>query len=170
MNRICLKRLFPPGADIRTELTWLAWAFAAALLFSLSCPLRLWMELSDLRRNGWDPVSETWRSWARLADFSEILGTALIGFVIIALLAFALAALHYSGHYTGGSRSIYTMRRLPQRFELHLRCLAVPALTLLLSAALWFILLALYYALYITAAPEQLLQPGQWQHFWQTLL
>ena len=83
-----------------------------------------------------------------------------IGFLVLALGQGVLAAAHYLWHYQGG-RSIYRMRRLPQRVELARRCLAAPAAALgwcVLAAVAVAVLCALYYRIFTPAG----LLPAHW--------
>ncbi|MFR8267820.1 MAG: hypothetical protein ACLVC5_09315, partial [Clostridia bacterium] len=72
---------------------------------------------------------------------------------------------HYGYHFRG-SKSIYTMRRLPSKHPLARRCLTVPVLGAAAAALSALLLICLYYLLYIAVTPEQCLVPGQWQKFW----
>ena len=65
--------------------------------------------------------------------------------------------------------SIYLMRRLPDRWELHRRCLVFPFAGLVLCVAAAFLTVVLCYACYMIATPEICLTPGQWQKYWRFL-
>lgn len=85
-------------------------------------------------------------------------------FLFLFLGAILLAVYNYSG-FRNGSKSHYLMRRLPDRWEYHRRCLTLPLLTILAGLVLIPVLLGLYYAIYIHFTPEQCLQPDQWERF-----
>lgn len=85
-------------------------------------------------------------------------------FVLVILGAICLAVYNFGGFHSG-SKSHYLMRRLPNRWEYHRRCLALPLMTILASLILIPLLLGLYYAIYILFTPEQCLQPDQWERF-----
>ena len=153
-----LSRLVPLGCDGRRELRWLLWGLAAGFLVNLRFVL---VYLSA--RSGLYVYSRGVRQLvpgAVIAPFSELLGWSLLGCFAAAAAMAVLAAWHYLTHFRG-SRSIYTMRRLPSRWELHRRCLTLPALGaaayLLEAAALW----GLDFLLYALATPAQCL-PGIW--------
>ena len=61
------------------------------------------------------------------------------------------------------------MRRLPDRWEYHRRCLTIPLLAILSALVLIVVLIGLFYALYLHATPEQCLQPNQWEVFRDSL-
>lgn len=95
--------------------------------------------------------------------FAELLAESrpMAGFWITAACMAALAAWHYAYHYQG-SRSIYLMRRLPSRWELWRRCLALPAAGAVCALLLAALLLLCYFGLYLLLTPRPCLQPGQW--------
>ena len=74
-------------------------------------------------------------------------------FMAIVALGFALStAIFYLYHYQG-CRSIYTMKRLPNRWELWRRCFTVPAAFVILSGITTMILIGLYWLLWRFATP-----------------
>ena len=90
------------------------------------------------------------------------------GFSLLFLGAAILAAYNYSG-FRNGSKSYYLMRRLPDKWEYHRRCLALPLAATLAGLVLIPILMGLFYVLYLHATPAQCLQPGQWEVFRDSL-
>jgi amino acid transporter len=104
-----------------------------------------------------------------MTDFYAILGGALYGFLILALCMPALILYHYAYHYQG-SKNIYLMRRLPNRWELHKRCVTLPLLAALICLLSVLVLLCIYLGIYMTATPRECLTPGQWQKIWSVLL
>lgn len=119
----------PPGVSAKTEAGWTLAALGAAFLWSLGAPVRI--------KRAWDQVRDALTYGMKLwePEFSECLGVALYGFWIVAAGLAVLAAWHYASFYQG-ARSDYLIRRLPNRWELHTRCLAVPVTGLLLTALL----------------------------------
>ena len=99
-------------------------------------------------------------SWYGLPVFAH--------FTLLFLGAALLAFVNYS-NFRNGSKSVYLMRRLPDKWEYHRRCLTLPLLTILAGLVSIPILLGLFYALYLHATPEQCLQPNQWEVFRDSL-
>ena len=99
-------------------------------------------------------------SWYGLPVFSH--------FTLLFLVAAILAFVNYSG-FRNGSKSYYLMRRLPDKWEYHRRCLALPLAATLAGLVLIPILMGLFYVLYLHATPAQCLQPGQWEVFRDSL-
>jgi len=106
---------------------------------------------------------------AVMPDFVDVLGQSLLGFLIVCTLMIAAAVMHYAYHFHE-SKSIYTMRRLPRRWELHRRCLTLPAAGILLSTLAAFALLLLFYAAYMTLTPDICLTNGQWTKIWSVIV
>lgn len=160
-------RWAPPGLDLHMEGTVFIWGMALSALFSLSCPARCWREADQLYETGVDGV-RTLIPGAVMPDFVQVLGPALVGFLLLALCMAAMIPIHYSYHYRG-SRSIYLMRRLPSRWEVHRRCWTLPVLAILCCAVAAFLLLLLYFAIYMHTTPERSLTPHQWEKIWSVI-
>ena len=161
-----LDRSFPTGYGYKTELKVVLIALVTGSLISL---IRFNGAYSFERqalymRRGTELILDESRV---IPDFVIILGDKLYILLILAALVFILASgIHYAYHHNG-SKSIYLMRRLPGRFELHRRCLLIPlisALVFILAAAL---LLLVYYLIYMNSTPEACLAPNQWQKLWR---
>ncbi len=166
MTRPDLSRLAPPGLALKPEKQLFGWGMALSALFSL----QFFTRFADAReklywKNG--PQRELMEG-AVMEDFRALLGPSLAGFLVLAVCLAALIGVHYAYHYHG-SRSIYLMRRLPHRRELHRRCLTLPLAGIVLCLAAAFLVLCLFYLVYMTFTPEVCLAPGQWQKIWSVL-
>lgn len=147
-------RLFPPGADWRRETRRCIAVLGAALAWSLTFFLRYISAYGALYQ-----VINHRRIMipgVKMQPFAEVLGSSLWGFALAALAAAGLAGLHYASFYRG-SMSVYLMRRLPDRFEWHRRCLALPCACIAACAVLAAALLGLFYLFYIKVTPAQCL-------------
>lgn len=162
--KIDLSRYAPPGINLNPEKNVFLWGLAGAACWSLSFLFRLYEKRDALfQRIGNENVL---RAGAVMPDYTEVLGSALIGFAVLALAMLAFLVYHYAYHRQG-SKCIYLMRRLPDRRELHRRCLTIPLVSVLLCALAAFILLCVYYWIYIAVTPDVCLVPGQWQKIWR---
>ena len=164
LEAIDLARHAPPGLELAAGLKWYGWGLFLAVGYSLSFFIRYLNERGDLYHNRLGK-QVLWEG-AVMPDFALVLGDALHGFALLAAGCVGFAVYCYLSHRQG-SKSIYTMRRLPDRWELHRRCLTLPAAGLALCAVLAFALLGLYYWIYMTATPAQCLTPDQWQKLWR---
>ena len=162
-----LTRWVPPGFPLRTELTLFTVGNVCAFLYSLTFLFRFWNSYRDLFvwargvRWGLEPG-------AVMPDFVQLLDRSLWGFGAAALCMLLLIPAHYAYHRTG-SQSIYLMRRLPSRWELHRRCLTLPLLGAAICLAAALILLLVYFAVYQLVTPEVCLTPGQWEKLWRVI-
>lgn len=160
-----LKNNVPPGLKYGQEIRGILLLLALAATISLVFLLRLGAAYGDLFQ--WAEEERVLIAGAVMPDFSALLGVGTFsGFLVIAWIPPANAVVHYRYYYQD-SKSIYLMRRLPNRFELHRRALFLPLLELLLVGITAFLLLVLYYNIYLLATPSQCLVPGQWQKLWR---
>ncbi len=165
MKKVNWERLAPPGFSLEVEVVFFGLAAAIAVLFSF-------LYLSDLSTavrslyDHFDTAQQVLRHDAVMPDFKELLGTHLNGFPLLACSTVLFAAIHYASFYQG-SKSIYLMRRLPNRWELHKRCLALPIMGAAAALLLGFLLLLLYFWIYLLRTPAPCLTPHQWAKLWR---
>ena len=158
----------PPGVDIEVERNWFigglvcAWIYSSGFLFRFSWAKNALYEYRQGMRIRLLPD-------AMVPDFTELLGRSLYGFYVLALMMIGVILLHYASHWQG-SKSIYLMRRLPSRWELHRRCILLPVLAMGISLAAAGLTLAVYFAAYMLTTPDGCLPPDQWQKLWSVLL
>lgn len=150
MTRIDLSRYAPPGTNIRQEIKVLCIGlFCAGFCAVLVYGIALHQAYADLFEPSYSGVERVLRPDAVMLPFDVLLHRGLWLFYLLALCALANAVLLHLSYYTGGSKSIYLMRRLPQRWELIRRAITLPLLgaaTCLLSAlALRLLFLGVYY-------------------------
>lgn len=161
--KLDLARHAPLGFNLRHERQFFVTGMVCAVLYSFTFPYRYANALTQLYR--YEGTKRVLPADAAMPDFSVLLDTALVGFFILALCMLALIPYHYAYHYQGG-RSIYLMRRLPNRWELHRRCLTLPLLAVALCLLAAFMLLLIYFGVYMAITPEICLTPGQWAKIW----
>ena len=65
-----------------------------------------------------------------------------------------------------GSRAIWLMRRLPDRWELPRRCCGLPLLGMAAALVLFLIVVLLFYFVYLWLIPEACRAPDQWHRLW----
>lgn len=166
MNRkkLDLTRHAPPGYDLKAEKGLFFAGMVLSILYSLfAFGNRFSNHLAELYWiNG---STKTLKAGAIMPDFVEILDGTLVGFFVLSACFLAQIAAHYVYHYQG-SKSIYTMRRLPSRWELHRRCLTLPVLAAAIFLIMAFAILLIFYAVYMNVTPDVCLTPGQWQKIW----
>lgn len=153
-----LERFLPLGMEKKPVIRWLLGGAALGAVLDIFFFSSYSTAKQGLYRWG---TTKQLRPGAMMEPFSSLLGYSLYGCVIGMLAMIPLAVYFWSFHYQG-SKSIYTMRCLPRRRELVVRCLTVPALGALLYALELLILLLLNFAIYWLCTPEQCLPPFSW--------
>lgn len=168
MARIDWSRWAPPDRDARQEAVQFLWGLGGGTVLCWVWFLSsYWNARSGLFRlkNG-QKVLEASRM---MPDLPEIIGGSFLGLWAVLLWAAVTVALHYAGHYREGSRPVYLMRRLPDRWEYHRRCLSIPGTVILIALVLILVFLMLFYVIYMNCTPEACLAPDQWQKIWRVL-
>ena len=164
MKKPDLSPLAPPGVNGAKEVRWtligVGLSAAAGLLGFL-------YQLSD-QCNFVKRIIEGGSLSEEIGTFRGILGGNLFCFALVNLAMAGMLLYHIDLHYRG-SRSIYLMRRLPQRWELLRRCAALPLLGLLCSVLVWGLLQPLLFWMYLTIPPRSFLPPLYEGGFWAAL-
>lgn len=163
-----LDRMVPPGFDWAAELKWLR--IGLILCIALSVFLffaRYWNGVAQLYETDWASGEKVLRANARLDSFSQVMSGTMVGFSFLTLVILLLTVYHYLYYYRD-SKSIYVMKRLPKRFELHRRSISLPLASIAVCLCTVLLLIIIYYGLYHLMAPRGCeIWPGQWDSFWQ---
>lgn len=99
---------------------------------------------------------------AQMAPFVELAAPALVGFVVLALMMLCFVPYHYA-YFRQGSRSVYLMKRLPQKGEYSRRIWTVPLLAALIALLLAVLVGGVYLTYYLSKTPQQCLPENIWQ-------
>ncbi len=165
--KIDVGRYVPPGVNYSRELKWIAAALIASAVYSLGFLISY---IEKYRALFWTQDAEKGIiKGATMPDFIDLIDYRLSGFTVVALCMVAVFIYHYLYHYQG-SKSIYLMKRLPHRFELWRRCLALPVAGALFSLAAALILMMIYFGIYMFFTPEICLTPNQWEKIGSVVL
>ena len=123
-----LKKLVPPGMEYKPEFRF----YITGLVFSGLYSLSFFIRYFDARYALYDhyDYKSVLIDGVKIADFSSILGSALVGFGLLAVCMLGFIVYHYL-YYRQGSKSIYLMKRLPSKIEIHKRAIALPLLAIL---------------------------------------
>lgn len=148
MKQLDLTRYAPPGTNIQAELKRLAIGLTGAA----ACAVLIY---GTSLRSAYDSLFDRFggtselRPDAVMSPFDAILGYSLLFVYIAAIVALASAVPHHISYYMGGSKSIYLMRRLPQRWEWLRRDITLPVaeavICLLAAQSLKLLFLGIYY-------------------------
>ncbi len=153
-----LARFLPLGIEARTTFHQLCTAYGIAAAFTLALPMNILGQYDNLYYH--EGSRKIFYEGLMMPMFGELAPTWFVLFAALLIGCVGMAALFYLYHWQD-SMSIYTMRRLPSRWELHIRCLTVPIAAALLAILLAALLMALYYAFYHWLVPEPYIVPGQ---------
>lgn len=172
-RRLDLEKYAPPGYDWRRELKLFVGGLSSAFGYSLMrYGPRLRHEYDSLYYISRTTGEKILREDAQMASFALIVRGCLNLFPVIALAMACFAALHYAYHRRG-SRSDYTMRRLPDRWEMHRRCLTIPLCAALITLLAGIIVCLAYFGIYMLVTPEECMLGGrenQWWIFWNVII
>ena len=159
-----LSKYAPPGYDFKFDKTFFFAVIGIATGLSFSYFFRFWSEKNSLYE--YYLGEKTLIPGQVMPDFIEIFSGSLGGYFVLSLTMLLLIAVRYSYYYQH-SKSIYLMKRLPTRFEMHRRCIIVPVIAALLCVAAAFLVLLLYFGHYMIFTPDACLTPGQWAKIWK---
>lgn len=165
MSRIDWARWAPPGYDLRREgrLALFGAGFSATFALLAFLP-RCYRALSRLYQfNG---PKRSLIPGAVMEEFSPLFQGCLWGLSMMALCLPVAVAQRYRYHRQG-SRSIYLMRRLPNRWELHRRCMSLPLVALAICPVLALVLRLACFGIYLALTPDGCLPAGGWALFWR---
>ncbi|NLB89630.1 MAG: hypothetical protein GX786_00185 [Clostridiales bacterium] len=169
MKKPNMIRWAPPGLNLKPEKQFFFIGMLCAVLYSFMFFIRYGNARFDLYI--YSPASNTriLIPGAVMPDFYLLLEYYWAGLAVLAICMLALIIYHYVYHWQG-SKSIYLMRRLPNRFELHRRCLTLPLIGIFTCLLTAIILLLLFYGTYVAFTPKECLTPDQWQKIWSVIL
>lgn len=144
----------PPGLDIEKERASWIFCMGASTFWCMNFLLRYWdyrTRLFEIRA-GRKILIET----AKMPNFEFLTKDLFEVFGIVLLFCALVVVYHYYYHYQG-SKMMYLMRRLPNKWEVHIRCFALPVLASVISIAYMLILRLLFYAIYYWCTPIECL-------------
>lgn len=158
-----LKERVPPGVDAGRE----ARGILLGLLGAALCNLRFLAAYGQARDllYQWTGTERILRPGAVLPPIRSLLGWSLYGCFLAAMAMAALAAWHWAYHYRE-SKSIYLMRRLPDRWEFWRRCFTLPLLGAGACGLEAVALMLVNFAVYRLCTPAGCVPPGQWAALW----
>ena len=149
--RLELSKYAPPGLDRKSENIFFSVGMALAFLYSTTFVVRYVKERKKLYwicEKGLELIADV-----KMPEFSILLGDALIGFLLVAIGMLAFGVYHYLYHCQD-AKSIYLMRRLPNKWELHRRCLTIPVTAVMCCGLTALLLLGVYYGIYVYFTPK----------------
>jgi len=156
------ERYFPAGFGWKREVRFFLFGLISSAVYFL-------LHFSVLYGNDYYVLFErhslprrVLREGAMMEDFHLQLEGGEVLFAVLAAMMLLAAGYHLLYHFQG-SKSIYLMRRLPDRGDLPRRCLAFPLFGLAIILLTMLGLTAACYIWYMVKTPAVCLRPGQLQ-------
>lgn len=161
-----IEHSIPPGAVTAFIPRYLIIGYIGSVL----CSFTFWHKYFDKYWKLFIREGElTVLSGEMMTSFDRLYDGSMLGFLFCAI-GCAAFIIHYYSYYRQGSKSIYLMKRLPNRFEMHRRALVLPILMCIAFLIMAFITTLIYFGLYLLITPNECLLPNQWQNLWGYLL
>ena len=155
----------PPGMNTKAEKTFFVSYCILYFTFKL---FSFATEYIRARSFLYERVNGKWvlRENALIADFGETVFFNYKAFALFCLVLLGFVLYRYI-YYRQGSMSIYLMKRLPQKNEIHVRAIKIPLIMLVLGALFILLTFLLFFASYVVFTPKVCLPDGLWQSFWR---
>lgn len=145
----------PMGIDPNMEIKYLLFGLACACLWSIFSFGSHYLEALQALYYSHTQYRVLIPGAVMTGFFDLLLGGEFL-FSMVCLVMPLLAVYHYRFHRQG-AMTVYLMRRLPNRWEYHRRCLAIPALGVVTALALQGLLAILFYLVYRIVTPARCL-------------
>ncbi len=162
-----IRKLFPPGARIKRELLlcglMIGFVVGGGVTFFIQYRTNH-DELYDVHAG-----IRVLNPSNKMPPLSSLVSGRLLYLWSLLICCILIIIFHYASFYRE-SRSIYWMKRIPSRAELHVRCLTVPLVTIAIGLIIAYVLFRLYVWCYFHYTPEPCVPEQTVPTFWRALL
>lgn len=158
----------PPGISLKSEIITISSLIILGLVISIGTFVnRFTAALSSLyiKEGAFMLLDQS----KRMMQFDQIMDNNLTMLTLVILGCLCLCVYHYM-YYSEKTKSIYVMRRLPNRYTLHVQALSVPVLAILLCCLMSFMLILIYYTIYTNVTPMGYLPLEQCEGIWRIFI
>ena len=149
-----LEQYAPLGIGVRNQVTGFIVGIVAATLHSM------WflVEYISARNELYIRTATGMKliEGAVIRDFSSLTEYVFLTFYIVTIVTFLTAVFFYFYHFDG-SKMLYLMKRLPNKWELFRRCVTLPSAGTVILLVWMSLLRILYFAVYTLCTPSQCL-------------
>ena len=162
----------PLGFEFKYEKRIFIWGIVLSLLYGSFFFRRFYYTWDNLFERVWkngELVKLGVKEGAVMKDFVELFDNASLGFFIVAVYMVLFVFLHYA-YFKQESKSIYLMKRLPNKWELHKRCITIPLIEIGICFIVAFLFLLLCYTVYMVVTPAECIVGNQWKKIWEIWL
>ncbi|MBQ2735899.1 MAG: hypothetical protein IJF26_00520 [Clostridia bacterium] len=159
------KRNSPPGIDLKQEFRLFLICNIASVIVSFFAFLDKYI---NARNNlfFYEIDKKILIEGAIIAPFSSLLSVYFSVFFFVTCFMLGYIIPHYL-YFRQDSMSIYLMKRLPNKRELHRRALTVPCLAALATIGVALSAILLYFIIYILATPKACLPYAALREIWR---
>lgn len=153
-ERRWMENYAPPGIPFKQEMAYWELAMIGSTLWSM------WFIVQYLESRSY--LYETIAGkrvlieGAMMPSFEDLMKGRFEVFYLVIIYCVIISAYHYFYHYQG-SKMMYLMKRLPNKWEVHVRCLLLPICGSVIAVVEMLVLKMLYYAIYILCTPPECL-------------
>lgn len=153
-KRSWMETYAPPGISFAREVTYWKLLMIAGTLWSMLFLL----QYVECRNALYKTVAgkKVLIEGAMMPTFEDLMTGRLELFYLVIIYCIIIAAYHYFYHYQG-SRMMYLMKRLPNKWEVHVRCLSLPTCGSVIAVIVMLVLKMVYYTIYTLCTPSQCL-------------
>lgn len=153
-ERSWMEQYAPPGIHVAQEVIYWIMTMTVSTFWSMVFILRYIEErnLLYVTRGGKKVLVED----AMMPGFEELAANRFEVFYLVIIYCVIIMVYHYFYHYQG-SKMMYLMKRLPNKWEVHIRCCILPIAAIVITILYRNILKMLCYAIYIVFTPSQCL-------------
>lgn len=149
-----LEKYAPPGIKVSTEIGW----YIAGMVFATLHSMLFLIQYISARNELYERKSTglVLIEGAIIRDFGSLTEGLFLSFQLVCLVTLLVTAYHYFYHYQG-SKMMYLMKRLPDKWEVHKRCWTLPIAGFCITIVWMTTLKMIYYAIYLFCTPSQCL-------------
>ena len=156
MKNNWLKNYAPPGLDMDKEKS--SWILCI-IISTLWC-MQFLFRYFDYRSLLFETKPGTGKKilieGAKMPNFEFLTKDLFEVFGIVIVFCALVVVYHYYYHYQG-SKMMYLMKRLPNKWEVHIRCFTLPVVASVITFVYMVVLRMLFYAIYLWCTPAQCL-------------
>lgn len=160
-----LKRNTPPGINLKQMYHVFLFCNIGSVLYSFFAFIGNYLEARE-ELFTYIGAERIRIAGAIIAPFHNLLTFCFSGFIISAIVMLCFILYHYI-YYRQGSMSIYLMKRLPKKSEIHRRAFTVPSLAVLAVIAIAIATIMFYYLIYLIATPKACLPYAALREIWR---
>lgn len=153
-ERSWLEKYAPLGIHLAREVMVFVFCIVCAVGYSLGFVLDYISARNELY--DWIDGKAYLIEGAKMPSFQVLMHGRMAGFIIVAIALVGIMIYHYSYHYMD-SKIVYLMKRLPNKWELHKRCITLPIAGAVVVVGIMVLVWAIYLGVYLAFTPQQCL-------------